>query len=434
MMIDTVVVDPKLVLSDVSHKPFGININYLRDHDDNRPNVRPLREAILETGSRHLRYPGGEKSDWHLFDPQDPQQIGPYIKFAEGNRKMTFDDFIQLCRDTHTQPHIVVACDSLARTGVTEDQFLDNAIKWITYANITRRYAVKYWEVGNENWHNQTAPPQEMARIVRRFSAAMKAIDPEILICASGNNEAWWSEFLPLAADCIDRLVVSQYTGWNYQNYTYFAVNDDLDMIATAELSLRCIDTYAAADKNRLKTIIAELNSMDYAENGWPAANNLGHALVTFCIFGKMLQQPRLDYGMLWNTRWMNQEEQHRSLFYGLDGSNRLLPSAMPLKIWSSYLQDLMVSADCPSGLVSFASLSCDGRQLSVFVINKGFDERQIRVEVDGRTVVCHRSHTFSGSGPDDLQPQLIESTCVGDDGIIRLTPVTLSILEFELS
>ena len=134
MMIDTVVVDPKLVLSDVSHRPFGININYLRDHDDNRPGVRPLREAIRETGSRHLRYPGGEKSDWHLFDPQDPQQIGPYIQFAEGNRKMTFDDFIQLCRDTGTQPHVVVACDSLARTGVTEDQFLDNAIKWVTYA------------------------------------------------------------------------------------------------------------------------------------------------------------------------------------------------------------------------------------------------------------------------------------------------------------
>jgi hypothetical protein len=262
----------------------------------------------------------------------------------------------------------------------------------------------------------------------------MKAIDPRILICASGNNEAWWSEFLPLAADSIDRLVVSQYTGWSYQNYMYFANNDDLDMIAVADTSLACIDTYAKTEKDRLKTIIAELNSMDYAENGWSPANNLGHALVTFCIFASMLQQPRIDYGMLWNTRWMNQDEQHQSLFYGLNGQNQLLPSAMPLKILSTFLSDQMVAIDCPGGLVTFASIDNAQKHLTVFAVNKGFDERKARVEVDGRAVACCQAHIFTGTGPDDLSPQLADAALPDEGGILILPPVALCILEFELS
>ena len=50
---------------------FGININYLRDSDRNRPQARPLSEAIAAAGMGRLRYPGGSKSDavLHMTPP-----------------------------------------------------------------------------------------------------------------------------------------------------------------------------------------------------------------------------------------------------------------------------------------------------------------------------------------------------------------------------
>ena len=432
-MVSTIIVAPGQVLSDVSRRPMGINVNYLRDDDSNRPDARPLKEALRETGARHLRYPGGEKSDWHLFDPISPTQLGTYRDYARDNSVLKFDDFIKLTRDIGAVPHVVTAFDSFAQTGVTEDQFLENAVRWLTYSNITKKYAVRHWEIGNENWNNEPAPPQEMAQIVCKFSKAMKAVDSDILICASGNNERWWSEFLPVAAECIDRLVVSQYTGWEYKDYSYFANNDNLSMISCAENALACIDRYAPQHRERLKVIIAELNSMDYSKNGWAEDNNLGHSLVTFGILGQMLQQSRIEYGMLWNTRWMNQQGQYRSLFYGLDGNNKLLPSAMPLKIWSSFLKDYMVCADEAKGLMVFASADLEGKSLSVFLMNKGFEARQARVEVRGRNMGCRKLHVYAGEGSDDLHPRFLTVGVDRLEGDIILEPVSLTILEYGI-
>ncbi len=62
------------------------------------------------------------------------------------------------------------------------------AAAWVKYANITRKYGIKYWEIGNENggqW--EAGGPINVRDYARRyilFYEAMKAVDPTITLVA----------------------------------------------------------------------------------------------------------------------------------------------------------------------------------------------------------------------------------------------------------
>lgn len=64
----TITVHPDRVLREDASHWIGINLNYIRDHDVNRPpGSQPLSASLDAMGVRWLRFPGGEKSDYHRF-------------------------------------------------------------------------------------------------------------------------------------------------------------------------------------------------------------------------------------------------------------------------------------------------------------------------------------------------------------------------------
>src|SRR5512133_691718 len=67
-------INPDSVLSDVSHRPVGINLNYFMDGDRFPDAPRTVTAALEEMGVKYLRYPGGDKSDLNLFS------VPPYEK------------------------------------------------------------------------------------------------------------------------------------------------------------------------------------------------------------------------------------------------------------------------------------------------------------------------------------------------------------------
>ena len=76
-------VDAHHVLRDGADRFVGINLNYIRDSDANRPHARALSKALKDLGVRWLRYPGGEKSDFYLwslppYDKPNPVSLAPY--------------------------------------------------------------------------------------------------------------------------------------------------------------------------------------------------------------------------------------------------------------------------------------------------------------------------------------------------------------------
>ena len=199
MAADIISVDLSKVLSHPAANSIGINLNYLRDDNNNLEGARPIQETLKEMGVGWLRYPGGEKSDRHLWsqppwNEPDPQVKGSYLNQVKDI--LDFDEYIEYAKQAGAEPYVVVGYGRENRTGFTKRQYLENAIEWVKYANVKNNYGVKYWEIGNENWNNNTATPKQMAEIVVEFSRAMKAVDPSIKVGSSnGRGAGGWSDF-----------------------------------------------------------------------------------------------------------------------------------------------------------------------------------------------------------------------------------------------
>ena len=422
--------------------PFGININYLRDSDRNRPQARPIAETVRAAGMRFLRYPGGGKSDavLHMVAPfkicMPKPLIKPYIDFSEQASMMDFDEFITTCRSSGCEPHIVVGCDTFERKKATMDEFLDNAVNWVRYSNVVKKYGVKRWEVGNENWNDKNIPPAEFGEIVVRFSKAMKEVDPSIMIGASGKGLDWWEDFLPVAAEHIDYLTVSEYPCWGYMRYDTYADSEKCDLLGEAKRAINSIDKYAPDHADRLFVAIVEFNSRDYMldfENaGWSSANDLGHALANMDMCGQIALESRISHAMIWNTRWMRQSNQHEDIFYGLDANNGLMPSTMCLYVWGHFIRDDVLDAGSYDGMSVFAYKNADG--ITVLIINKKGCENEISLAIPGFFLDGKNAQTyiFTGTDPSDLYPTFRQSCdyMLGDKYILQ--PYSLTVFDWN--
>lgn len=402
-------VDSEHVLRNGADRWLGININYVRDHDANHPQGRKLDHALKDLGVRWLRYPGGEKSNWYLwsnppYERPEPVSLGNYVKFA--GKRLDFDEFIASARAVGAEPYVVVGYNQTR----TKEQWIENAVTWVKYSNLVRKYGVKYWDIGNENWNNRTNDPAGTANIVAEFSRAMKAVDPSILIGSNGNNDGWWAKFLPGAAPYIDFISLSHYNTFGWKSYDYFPKHPAESLVAGVRTALDAINRYAPpADRERLKVIVAETNSKDYSRpDPWPGDNTLGHALVAFETFGRVMREPRVLADMLWTTRWMNDNEALKSQWYALGKANEILPIGRAVALWGQFLQEKLIGVEGGTDMVSaYASRSADGKRLSIWVVNRGY-EKADAVKLAVRSPVKFRKaeiHQFSGTGPNDSSP-----------------------------
>ncbi len=110
------------------------------------------------------------------------------------------DEFIALCRYLNAEPCIAVNLNPKAAPP-------DEAAAWVEYCNGSpdthwgrnrtdrghkEPYRVKYWCIGNEVWGHWMGPThsdaQTYARRIAAYAAAMKKVDPSIMLIASGQQ------------------------------------------------------------------------------------------------------------------------------------------------------------------------------------------------------------------------------------------------------
>lgn len=433
-------IHPDRVVRRDADRWLGINLNYIRDLDANRsPGARPLRTALDDLGVRRLRYPGGEKSDHHRFAEPPyvraaPRSLGWYAECA--GQRMDFDAYVGICRARGAEPWVVVACESEKNCGATWDEQLAHAVSWVRYANIEKGYGIRLWEIGNENWHNGTATPRLMAAIVSRFAQAMRAVDPTIRLGASGNDDAWWKEFLPGAARDLDYLSVSVYSTWGWRSYDRILQAPEPDLLGAAGSALKAIaELPEAGDRERLTVMVAETNSVDYSEGGWPRTNTLGHAIITFEGFARMLGEPRIAGALLWNTRWMDDDEAPTDQFYALDARNRLLPAGLAVALWGRHLHANLLTVDGSQGdLRAYASATADSGAWSVWLVNRGREPiGNLRVRLGTLPAGAVEISCLHGSGPDDPLPTLDAPVALpsrdGETGHFTCPPVSITVI-----
>ncbi|MFD0531696.1 hypothetical protein ACFQ1I_42140 [Kitasatospora arboriphila] len=188
----TVTVNASAGLGTVGSTALGAN-TAVWDSYMNDPQVVSLYKAA---GIGALRYPGGSYSDiYHWVDNTAP---GGYV--APGT---DFDAFMGTVKASGAQPVLIANYGS----GTAQE-----AADWVRYANVTKNYGAKYWEIGNEiygngvygsGWENDVhadKTPDQYAREVKAYAAAMKAVDPTVKIGAVLTMPGNWPDGIVAAA------------------------------------------------------------------------------------------------------------------------------------------------------------------------------------------------------------------------------------------
>jgi alpha-N-arabinofuranosidase len=466
---DLIAVDVSSVVADVSRKPIGINVNFLLDEDANRTNaVEDLTQALMKAGVKYLRYPGGEKSDGYLWSiPPYTSSVPTLARWAAGdypqNREwpsydrtivesdghtfkyapLDFDEFMAVCKAIGCVPTVVVCYDSMYKpaqsggTSPTREQLLETATEWVRYANITKGYNVKYWEIGNESYlqqYNGSATALNYARDLIEFSRAMKAVDPTIYIGANGGPDTWWQTILSTAATAIDFLAVHSYFADSWGSYGYYQRNN-VNFMGAVQAAQHAITAYApVAERDRLVIAVTETNSVDWS-GIWPHLNDMGHAVALFDAFGAHLRNPKVAFTQLWNTRWLgNDTATTPSLWDALDKYNELQATGRAVAIWSQFLKETLVVSSSTAMVRSYSTHSPSTGKLTIFLINKDTVSRETALAIkNAGTQFTVDTWVFRGQGASDHNPTWTRQSAGWNAGALipaTLDPISVTVLD----
>ncbi|MFJ7150131.1 cellulose binding domain-containing protein [Streptomyces sp. NPDC100445] len=262
----TVQVNAQASLGRLSATARGVN-TAVWDAHMNDPEVARLMKAA-DVGT--MRYPGGSYADIYHWETHTAP--GGYVAPGTG-----FDDFMGTVRATGAQPILIANYGS----GTPEE-----AAGWVRYANVTKGYGAKYWEIGNEiygnghygsGWENDAhadKSPREYAREVRAYATAMKAVDPSVKIGAvltapgewpdgvvgDGDPGDWNHTVLSEVADVVDFVSVHWYAGG-----ADTTAGDATARLARLPGELREVraqlDRYAGARSPRIGIALTEINT-----------------------------------------------------------------------------------------------------------------------------------------------------------------------------
>jgi alpha-N-arabinofuranosidase len=162
-------VDASVVKRTVDARLFGLNAAVW----DNQFNTATTVSLLSANGTRLLRFPGGSLSDEYHW--RTNTTLNNTFQWATN-----FDAFASVALALNAQAVITANYG----TGTPQE-----AADWVHYANITKNYSFKYWEIGNEcfgSWETDSRQrPHDAysyAVAARDYITAMKAVDPAIKI------------------------------------------------------------------------------------------------------------------------------------------------------------------------------------------------------------------------------------------------------------
>ena len=421
----------------------GINLNAGVDHDGNRdPGFRPLSDAILETGSKHLRFPGGKKSLYYAWtaDPQNPDPTTQYwtdwyaTAAARTPNDLNFDEFMTLCNATGAEPHINVAYNK--KDSTLQDIFDEElAAAWVKYSNITKGYGVKYWEIGNEMWNGtnfgsggsqpKIETTQELADIVISYSNAMKAIDPTIKIGVSWKDNNM-QQLINLCGSALDFVTISNYVNGGGNSYD--------DYKNATNQNLLKVDSSLT-----LNTVISEFNREDWSNSTWNKINSAGKGIINFDLVGQILKSQKTEYGMMWNTRWFPNTSGVYSggEFEGLDNANNVLPVIQSFNLWKRFIKDNLVDISSDNyAVVAYAAYDDVTGDLNVFLINKETTAQNVNLSVSSNNIYSSDEvWQYKGIDEWDTIPSLgqIGNVSISNNAITNYSLPSTSITVFKL-
>jgi len=258
---------------------------------DGHLNDSATTTAIADAGIEALRYPGGSTADAYRWQTNTTVNGLGYANPSNG-----FDDFMGIAQKTGASPIITVNYGS----GTAAE-----AAAWVQYANVTKKYGVKYWELGNEipgdgtygaQWEYNTKPKGATAYAdnIADYITQMKAADPGIKVGAVlttynsfgdglvaskyGDTADWNTTVLKKDGPKLDFVIVHYYPTSKSESELLTQYQN----IATLVKQTRAeINQYAGSNAANIQIMITETDS-SFEFDSVPAALYAVDSYVTF--------------------------------------------------------------------------------------------------------------------------------------------------------
>jgi alpha-N-arabinofuranosidase len=192
---------------------------------------RDVFERVRALHPAFIRWPGGNVAqDYHWrwgVGPRDQRTSWTNLSWRNESEPSDFgtDEYLRFCQRVGAQPSITVNVEGRGATA-------REAADWVEYCNgpvsspqgavraangHPEPYGVQLWEIGNEIWGSWVrghSDAETYARNLERYQAAMRAVDPKIVLIAVGHNDMDWNRtILERAGNLIDCLSIHHYYG-----------------------------------------------------------------------------------------------------------------------------------------------------------------------------------------------------------------------------
>lgn len=375
------------------------------------PDLMPTAQAL---GLKILRLGGG---------PSDQQDL----------TKPALDFFILQARQMGAEPLVTVRL---------LDGLPEKAAEMVRYANITKKYNIRYWSIGNEpNFFvavlkASSYTTEDLTKNWRAIAEAMLAVDPSIILVGpdisqyvvlnaepghiqylEGNGggdptddlgKDWLQEFLKANGDLIGVVAIHRYPfpgGVSTNVATIDGLRENSGEWATIIPNLRKI-IQASAGRD-IPIAVTEFNSNSNNNTGGEASlDSLYNAIWTANVLGHMIRQ-QVHMALYWDL-------QRKGAGFGLIGINEQRPPYYSYIMYTHLGTELVASESADDNVTITAAKTDDG-SLTLMVINLGSDEKTLPLEIKGFTPAGEadvwrfdKDHNAENIGTQDLTSGMV--------------------------
>jgi hypothetical protein len=321
-------------------------------------------DPAKNSGITFLRWPGGNIGDTRDFQSYD------------------IDTYIATATMMGAEPSICVRLPNSTP---------ETAAAMVQYANIEKKYGVKYWSIGNEpslyeqnaDFKDQSWDAVSYAKRWREFAKAMKAVDPTILIYGpdihgsfTGDpatdpkdhlGKLYLQEFLKLNGDMVDIVTVHRYPF--PKNMSDSAAPSVADLMANSSEWDSLVPNLRRIIKETtgkdLPVGVMEYNSNYTNVSGAETSpDSFYGALWLADVMGRMIRQ-RADYLAYWELTASG------GAGHGLMASFGLRPSYYVFQLYKRFGNHLL-NASSGQELVSVFAAKRDDGAVTVILLNRG--------------------------------------------------------------
>ena len=449
----------------------GLMVSLLTECANSNP-ATPYTTAISQSRVGWLQFPNGGYSNnylWHApgdythavnglkpqvaslsLPPGTPQYAGYRLgtnSLVYNSIPMNFDQFIQACQAAGVEPLVVVSAEAYKypNTTVTMADLQTNAVEWVRYANVTRGYHVKYWQIGNEQDSAAGFLTQsEYLNVLENFSTAMKAVDPSIKIGAAVSfDTSWMTYVLSNALNYFEFMTPHSFGSTELDSYATYQVDTATHIGSVTATLLAISSVVPTQQQSQVQILVTAMNGgHDGSTNGTTNQTNVVYK--GLANFEKMANILTADARIISSGYWANHnplEAATPSVLTDVDAfdmDNNLTPVGRPIQILAQFLKPTILNVTRVSGyLRSYAAWNADDTTLAVWIVNKDANAGSANLTLSNfNQIGSFDKWVFTGDSPNSTNytwHQVGNGLYSTNPLAVTLSPCSITVLHFHL-